>query len=228
MNILSLDTSTTTLHLALRGNGFYEERLISSTSKHSDNMLSIIKDLLKSHNLEIKDLNLLLCTRGPGAFTSLRVGFATMKGFSLALGIPLISIPTLDVLANNVRFFPHKVITVIDAKKKRYYLGIYRQGKPVIKSLDGNAEDLLPYLSENDKVLVTGPDAKVFSEKLKSLSPKLEVMTDNIEERNNCNSLIELGLVAYENGLLDDIGQGPVYIRKSDAEEALLSKGEKK
>lgn len=222
MTLLALDTSTSTLHLAIKGDDFYEERMIFDSLQHSDAMLGQIKALLKDHNKTLKDLDLLFCTRGPGAFTSLRIGMATLKGFALALDIPLVTIPTLDVIANSVKFFPGAIIPVIDAKKKRYYLGFFNSELSVIKSLDGNAEDLISLVNKEPSVLVTGPDAKAFAEKLNALNPTSTVITDNAIVRNYCQSLIELGLKAYEENGADDIGQGPIYVRKSDAEEALL------
>jgi universal bacterial protein YeaZ len=224
MNILSLDTATTTLHLGLKGENFYEERLIKDSLQHSDEMLSIIKALLASHNLGLKDLNLLIATRGPGAFTSLRIGMATLKGFSLALDIPVVTVPTLDALAETVAFADIPVITAIDAKKRRYYLAVYRNGKAEIEAMDGNAEDLIDYVNKEDKVLVTGPDAAAFAAKLIALEPRAKVLVDGESERNTSSALIRLGLEAFETRGADDIGQGPVYIRRSDAEEALIAK----
>ncbi len=224
MNVLALDTSTNTLHMALKGEGFYEERMISESLQHSDAMLGKIKALLSLHNLELKDLNLLLCTRGPGAFTSLRISMSTLKGFSVALNIPLVTVPTLDVLADVVSFFPGAILPVIDAKKNRYYLGLYKNNASVIKSLDGNAENLIEFVNKEESVLVTGPDCNVFAQKLLALSPTAKIFVDNEEKRNCCQSLIKLGIASYEERGADDIGQGPVYIRRSDAEEALLQR----
>ncbi len=227
MNILALDTSTNTLHLAIKGDDFYEERMISEKLQHSDAMLGKIKELLALHELEIKDLNLLLCTQGPGAFTSLRISMSTLKGFSVALGLPLVTVPTLDVLSDIVSFFPGAILPVIDAKKNRYYLGLYQDGQSVIKSLDGNAENIIDSVNKMERVLVTGPDCQAFAKKLLALEPSAQIFVDNEEKRNCCQSLIRLGLEQFEKRGADDIGQGPVYIRRSDAEEALLQKKNK-
>ena len=56
----------------------------------------VIDRILTSHGLGTGDLDLLVCTRGPGSFTSLRIAMATLKGIALAGGIPLVSVPTLQ------------------------------------------------------------------------------------------------------------------------------------
>ena len=90
MNILSLDTSTQTLSIALQTDNSYEERLISGNFSHSEDLLSEIESILSRAGLMLKDLKLLIVTKGPGSFTGLRVGMASLKGISSALNIPIV------------------------------------------------------------------------------------------------------------------------------------------
>ena len=171
----------------------------------------------------LKDLKLLIVTKGPGSFTGLRVGMASLKGISSALNIPIVSIPTLLCIENAAGLYKGAIISVIDAKKKKFYLRMSCNGNVIAEDRDGNAEDLLPYLKGYYEVLVTGPDAEIFSEKLKAITD-ITVLTDTLSPRNLSRSLIKLGLEKLEKEGADDIGEGPLYIRRSDAEEALLSK----
>ena len=95
MKVLAVDTSTAILHIALLNDDKLDVRMIKKDGQHSEELLSEIKSILSESNISFKDLNLLVATRGPGSFTSLRIGFSTLKGISLALGIPLVSVPTL-------------------------------------------------------------------------------------------------------------------------------------
>ncbi len=223
MNILSLDTSTQTLSIALQTDNSYEERLISGNFSHSEDLLSEIESILSRAGLMLKDLKLLIVTKGPGSFTGLRVGMASLKGISSALNIPIVSIPTLLCIENAAGLYKGAIISVIDAKKKKFYLRMSCNGNVIAEDRDGNAEDLLPYLKGYYEVLVTGPDAEIFSEKLKAITD-ITVLTDTLSPRNLSRSLIKLGLEKLEKEGADDIGEGPLYIRRSDAEEALLSK----
>ena len=122
MNILSLDTSTPVLSLSLRTNNSYEERKIIGNFSHSENLLGEIKSMTKRAGIELKDLELLICTKGPGSFTGLRVGMAGLKGISLASSAPLVSVPTLSVIDESVKsLWKGPVLSVIDAKKKKFY-----------------------------------------------------------------------------------------------------------
>ena len=120
MNILSLDTSTPVLSLSLRTNNSYEERKIIGNFSHSENLLGEIKSMTKRAGIELKDFELLICTKGPGSFTGLRVGMAGLKGISLASSAPLVSVPTLSVIDESVKsLWKGPVLSVIDAKKKK-------------------------------------------------------------------------------------------------------------
>ncbi|MGN0906016.1 MAG: tRNA (adenosine(37)-N6)-threonylcarbamoyltransferase complex dimerization subunit type 1 TsaB, partial [Bullifex sp.] len=176
------------------------------------------------HSLSFSDLDLLVATRGPGSFTSLRIGFATLKGISLSRDIPLVSVPTLRLIAEACPVFEGITVSVMDAKKKRYYLGAYSDGRTLCE-LDGNADDLLPYIKGYRPVTLTGIDANAFSMKLASvLDREVNLNVDPQCYRPLGGVLIQMGIDQYQQVGADDIGQGPVYIRRSDAEEALLKK----
>lgn len=223
MNILSIDTSTNILSIALKTASSYEERLVDGNFSHSENLLFEIESILKRAKMAIKDLDLLICTRGPGSFTGLRIGMATLKGFSSALSIPMVSVPTLKAIERSVGFYPGLTLSTIDAKKKRFYIRLSKNNETILDDRDAKVEDIVSYFDE-DEVLITGPDAASFAKKLKEINEDARIIIDTFAPRNISRALIELGLEQYESIGADDIGQGPVYIRRSDAEEALLKR----
>ena len=223
MNILSLDTSTPVLSLSLRTNNSYEERKIIGNFSHSENLLGEIKSMTKRAGIELKDLELLICTKGPGSFTGLRVGMAGLKGISLASSAPLVSVPTLSVIDESVKsLWKGPVLSVIDAKKKKFYFRLRVGEDIVISDRDGNPEDVIERLKSLKNVLITGPDASLFASKLSSEG--LDITVDPEAPRCLSYALEKLGREKYEIDGPDDIGEGPVYIRRSDAEEMLLAK----
>lgn len=225
MNILSLDTSTPVLSISLRTSSTYEERKVIGNFSHSENLLGEIKSLLKRGGIELKDLELLICTKGPGSFTGLRIGMAGLKGISLASSAPLVSVPTLSVIEESVKsLWKGPILSVIDAKKKKFYFRLSVEGKTVISDRDGNPEDIISTLKDLKNILVTGPDAALFASKLLSISPSLDLNVDPEAPRCLSYALEKLGKEKYWKDGADDIGEGPVYIRRSDAEEMLLAK----
>lgn len=225
MRVLALDTATNVLHLALETDNSFEERVMINQDKHSDGLLNEIDNILKRNNISVKDLDLLVCTRGPGAFTSLRIGMSVLKGLSSGADIPLVSVPTLQVLAKALYAPKALTIPVIDARKDRYYIGFYVNGESISEDIDGNAENIIELIKDYPFLLLTGPDCEKFSNDLKPfLLDTQTLMVDDNPTRAHGKALLELGKKYFEEFGPDDIGQGPVYIRRSDAEEALIQR----
>lgn len=226
MNILLFDTSTQILSIALKCDKFYEERLIDGNFSHSEDLLTEVTAILERAKIKLADLDMLICTKGPGSFTGIRVGMVTMKGFASALSIPLVSVGTLEAIEESASLYKGAILSVIDAKKKRFYQRLSFNGEVVVPDSDMSPEDIIESLKAYEEVLVTGPDAALFAEKITSIEPSLKLVADCAVPRNLSKAMLKLGLKKYQEVGADDIGEGPIYIRRSDAEEALLKKKE--
>ena len=224
MNILSVDTATEILSIALRTDSSYEERMIKGNFSHSEDLLSEILSLLERAKIELRDLDLLVCTKGPGSFTGLRVGMASLKGIRSGSDAKLVSVPTLNVMIRAVGSRDIPVLAVIDAKKKKFYMQAEKEGKILVSTRDGNPDDISDFIAENERILITGQDAEKFLSKIEDESLRAKFIIDDMAPRNLSRALIALGLETLERDGEDEIGEGPLYIRRSDAEEALLKK----
>ena len=220
MNILSLDTSTDVLSIALKTENSYEERLINGNFSHSENLLGEIISLLKRAGLELKDLDLLIATKGPGSFTGLRVG--------IACGAKLVTIETLMAMAYGIKgLSPYPILACIDAKKKRFYYSLFSSdGDVILPVMDADPSEVISIAKEYEKIIITGKDAQLFLSKLESEELRDKFIIDEGSPRNIASALIKLGLMKFEEEGEDDIGDGPLYVRRSDAEEALIRKME--
>ena len=222
MNILAVDTSTDLLSIALKTDSGYEERLVDSGISHLEGLLPEIDALSSRMGIDINELELLAVTKGPGSFTGLRIGMATLKGIACALDIPLVSVPTLDAIIASVSIYSGPALAVIGARKKKFYLKMMRNQDVVVEARDGRPEDIIRELRELDEpVLITGPDALLFAEKLSLIDDQIPYVIDPESPRNLSRALMTLALEKYRRSGADDIGEGPMYIRRSDAEEAL-------
>lgn len=232
MNILATDTSSQALSVAIRTDSYFESRTSEGRSlQHSEKLMPTVLELCRNAGLETKDIDLLACTRGPGSFTGLRIGMAAFKGMAYAAGKPLVSVSTMEVLANCIPCFDGVIVTVLDAKKQRWYLGAFEKNgtdkaKRIMPDTDGTEADLAGFLAPYSRILVTGPDAKAFAPHLATLlgESKQIIIIDNTTGEARASALISCALDRYEVEGPDDIGQGPVYLRKSDAEIALEEK----
>jgi tRNA threonylcarbamoyladenosine biosynthesis protein TsaB len=226
MNILALDTSDSVISAALSSGGGTVHIEVDSGSRHSELLMELIDRLFKTASIKQEDLELVACMEGPGSFTGLRIGFATAKGLSLALGIPFAAVPTLDCIAYNLSVWPGIVLAVMDAKKGCFFAAFYRHGKPVSGCLDAPPAVILEELaalrlSPDEPLVLTGPGTPLLLEKL-----------ENLEGFNKNSSLffrdpafrrgkaLELLEIIHQYGIIKkaEIYSGPLYLRKSDAE----------
>lgn len=222
MNLLAIDTATEHMGLCLkspdRGDLYFSARL---GLKHAQSLLLWIDRLLEQANLTSGDLNAIIVNRGPGSFTGLRIGMATAKGMSQALNIPMISLSALDCYGESLNYFKGLVVPLIDAKKKRFYTRPYYQGKATDDYLDWAWEDILNNRKKNQDMLLTGPAAG----RLYATASRENLFLDPHWDQSPANLLAHWGEKALkENPKGDDPGQGPLYLRKSEAEISLEKK----
>ena len=230
MNILATDTSSQALCVAIRTDSFFESRTSEGRSlQHSEKLMPTVLELCRNAGIETKDIDLFACTRGPGSFTGLRIGMAAFKGMAYAAGKPLVSVSTMEVFASCIPCFDGAIVTVLDVKKQRWYLGAFEKKTSdkavrLMPDTDGTEADLEAMLEPYSRILVTGPDAEAFAPKLAALFGEKQIFVDSTSGESKASALISCALDRFETDGPDDIGQGPVYLRKSDAEIALEEK----
>ena len=154
---------------------------------------------------------------------------AAFKGMAYAAGKPLVSVSTMEVLASCIPCFDGAIVTVLDAKKQRWYLGAFEKQTAdkavrLMPDTDGTEADLEAVLEPYSRILVTGPDAEAFASKFAALFGEKQIIVDSTSGESRASALISCALDRFESDGPDDIGQGPVYLRKSDAEIALEEK----
>jgi tRNA threonylcarbamoyladenosine biosynthesis protein TsaB len=150
MNILALDTSTRFLCCALKFNGRFVGYM-SDFKRHSEILIPVLRKLLKKADKDLSEIDFFGVGIGPGSFTGLRIGIATIKGFCFALRKRTICIPSLDTIANNVSNTESLICPIVDAKRNLVYSSLYRKRKRlkrVSKYLLISIEELLERISE--------------------------------------------------------------------------------
>lgn len=128
--LLAVDTSTSQVGLALYdGAQVVGEFAWRGTRRHTVELAPAVSDLLARCGATMDDVRVLGVALGPGSFTSLRVGLALVKGLSMARHIPLIGIPTLDVLAHPQPASRLPLICAIQAGRGRFAIGVYKSSR---------------------------------------------------------------------------------------------------
>lgn len=229
MKILGLDTSTMMATCAVIDEGeVLGEYSINQDMGHAENLVPMIEDMMKNISLKIEDIDLFAVTIGPGSFTGLRIGVATMKAFAHLYNKPIIGINTLEALAYNLGFEATRV-PMIDARRNRVYTGIYSlENDKLVEKMKVDAVDideLIEILKDEGDIVINGNGALLYKDKLK------EALGENIRfAKLNQNSpravsVAELAREKYKEGKVDDaFTLAPDYLRKSQAERQLENK----
>lgn len=124
--LLALDTSHMMGSVALsRGGGILCEILFDASDTHSATLMPAVNNCLGTARLSIADVDLFAVVTGPGSFTGLRIGLATIKGFAAAGKRPVVTADSLELLASAIPFAPDPVLVLVDARRGEVYSGLY-------------------------------------------------------------------------------------------------------
>ena len=146
--ILNIDTASEHAHVSFAKDGLILHSLSNESQKeHAAFLQAGIQQLIKSIDINLKDIDAVAVTAGPGSYTGLRVGMASAKGLCYALKKPLITIGTLEVLtASALQLFPTSnkdllYCPMLDARRMEVFTAVYKydltiQLKPCAMILD--------------------------------------------------------------------------------------------
>ncbi|MEJ2663072.1 MAG: tRNA (adenosine(37)-N6)-threonylcarbamoyltransferase complex dimerization subunit type 1 TsaB [Spirochaetia bacterium] len=225
MNTLAIDTATESLAVTLES-GEHSINLSAQVGyRHGENLIPYIEFLFNQLGIAPEALDLVVCNRGPGSFTGLRIGLSTAKGIRSGTGCPLVAISGLDALGYRFRLWGQPVLPVIDARKNRFYCALYEGGERRGDYYDARPGELASLINERPGVLLTGPHAGTALEKIRDAGLPLTTEPQLFATPVESGTLLELGKLIFEQQGAASPAIGPLYLRKSEAE---LNAGEDK
>ena len=214
------------------------EYTVNNKQTHSQTLLPMIDQVVTMSGIDLKEIDAIATTSGPGSFTGLRIGAATAKGLGLALHKPIVPITTLEALAFRLAGREGNICPMMDARRNQVYAGVYRVGDMLLECVTGqkavSIEDYIAELNDlGNPVTVLGDGVPVFQEKIKQCEG-LNVAWQEAPahmNRQSAASVAVLGARYYDEGkIVSAEAFRPDYLRKSQAErerEARLAAGEK-
>lgn len=230
--ILAIDTATAATSIALtrgkrRKGEVMASLLLSSNITHSRRLLSSIDWLMAEVDVGWRDIDAIGVSLGPGSFTGLRIGMATVKGLAMAAGVGLIGVSTLDCLAAEC-VTDRLICSVLDARKKEVYAGFYRIGDSGALNRISEIAALSPQdlvLQINEPVLMVGDGAVVYRALFtEALGEKLILAPSTLNEPSAASLGMLSGERFLDNDFLNVDAAVPFYVRSSDAELNLMKK----
>lgn len=213
-----------------------EDRLVAQTVQnnkktHSQRIMPMIEQMLYQAEIELSDINCFAAAAGPGSFTGVRIGVATVKALAHAAGKPCVAVSTLQALANNVACFDGIICPIMDARRNQVYNALFK-GESMERITEDRAisiDDLLSELKETEgKIIFNGDGVAVFADKIKEELGERAVFARRMQMMNLAASVAEIGCDMLERGeTIEYTELSPQYLRLSQAERERLEKENK-
>ena len=228
MKILALDSSAVVASVALCEDAtLLDEYTLHNGNTHSETLLPMIETLLSHFGITVDDIELFAASTGPGSFTGVRIGTATLKGLAFAKDTPCVGVSTLEALAENTVALTGLICPVMNARRSQVYTALFRSNG---KSLTRLMPDSALSVAELDELLSTYGEPVVFVgdgysmtlDALKKTEPR--AIPDRLRHQS-AYSVAQVARRAYEQGnTVTDASLAVTYLRPSQAERERLER----
>ena len=225
MLLLSVDSSAVTASAALSKDGeIINSELLNKGLTHSETLLPLIQSVMGEY--KFSDLGAIAVTAGPGSFTGVRIGVATVKGLAFANNTPCITVSTLEAIAYNFIDENAVVCAVMDARRMQFYNALFKaENGRITRLCEDRAislEDLRKDLEGFDKVIIAGDGAELC---FANIGLENAVLAPDDKRFQNGTGIARAAQGREEVSAAD---LRPVYLRPSQAERELKLKKENK
>ena len=228
MKILALDSSAIVASVALCDDEtLLAEYTLNNGNTHSETLLPMIETMLSHFGISIDGIDLFAASTGPGSFTGVRIGTATVKGLAFAKNTPCIGVSTLEALAENVAVNGGLICPVMNARRSQVYTALFRSdGQTLTRLMPDSAlaiTELDSLLSAyGEPVVFVGDGYRITLDALKQTA--VREIPDRLRHQS-AYSVAQVARRAYERGeATTDAALSVTYLRPSQAERERLAR----
>lgn len=217
MKILALDSTAKTSSVAVLEDetllGLYS---VNIQNTHSETLLPMVKSILEALKLTNEDIDAYAVSEGPGSFTGVRIGVATIKGLALGRNKPCVGVSTIEALYENLSDYDGIVCPIMNARRGQVYTGAFLNGKRILDDTCMMLDDLIPVLEKYDMPIHFNGDGYelVLDKNIANFRHTPEVL--------RYQSAYSVGKVAYNkiksSEYVSDTDLRVEYLRKAQAE----------
>ena len=224
MKILALDSTAVVASVAVcDGEKLLACYTVNAGNTHSETLLPMVESALKATDLTVDDIELFALSEGPGSFTGVRIGAATVKGLAFGREKPCVGVSTLEALAYNLCGFEGILCPCMNARRNQVYNALFRSdGKGSLERLCPDRAIGVEELEEELKGY--GEPVRVCGDGAFLLTGKYEYVPEPLIHQNGY-SVAMCALKAFNEGrFTSDEAIAPTYLRPSQAERTRAEK----
>ncbi|MFR8104436.1 MAG: tRNA (adenosine(37)-N6)-threonylcarbamoyltransferase complex dimerization subunit type 1 TsaB [Clostridia bacterium] len=224
MKILSIDTSSNICSVSLLENmDIILEEHIENEKTHSEKLMPMIKEVLEKADITLNQIDLFACSKGPGSFTGIRIGIASIKALASFPEKPVIGISSLEGLAYNIKRDGY-IASILDARNDQVYFGLFERKKEIISPIGAYLADdiqtclntITPYIEK--EITFVGDGNLLHQKKIEKLFAKAKFASKE-ENKASSISIGKAAYIAFKQGKKETTDTLlPLYLRKSSAE----------
>ncbi|MBQ9086111.1 MAG: tRNA (adenosine(37)-N6)-threonylcarbamoyltransferase complex dimerization subunit type 1 TsaB [Clostridia bacterium] len=222
MKILALDSSAVVASVALcEDERLLAEYTLNNGNTHSETLLPMVETILRHFGASTADVDLFAVSSGPGSFTGVRIGAATLKGLAFATDKPCVGVSTLEAIAENLVSHSGLICPVMNARRSQVYTALFRSdGQSLTRLMEDSAlsiEELDVRLSETgEEVAFCGDGYDITLAALAKTHAKWIPYRLRLQ---SAYSVAQAALRQYRQGeWVKDEALGVTYLRPSQAE----------
>lgn len=220
MKILSITTSSNICSVCiLENSNVIKELSISDAKTHSENLMPLIDKILNITDLTLDNIDYIACDIGPGSFTGIRIGIASVKALAEFKDIKIVPVTSLEALSYNINSNTY-ICSMIDARNDNVYMGLFDNNHNLINTFMADNIDNILKILPKDIIYFVGNGTTVNINKINNKYKNLAKFSDT-----NLLSSANLGMCAYNKILNKNYISAdelvPLYLRKSQAERML-------
>lgn len=219
--ILAIDSSAVSASVALTDKeSVIKSEFVNTGLTHSETLMPMIKRV--ADGVDLSALDAIAVTVGPGSFTGVRIGVATVKGLAFANNIPCIGVSTLEAIAYNFSDKNCTVCAVMDARRMQFYNAVFNIKDGIVTRLcDDRAidiNDLRKDISKYENVIIAGDGARLCFD---NINLNNVLLADDAHIFQNA---VSVARCAKNKEKISHSALVPVYLRQSQAERELKLK----
>lgn len=228
MLVLGVDSTSDAATAALLRDGVLLCEYTQNQKKtHSVKMLPMIESMLSDLEIALSDIDVFACGIGPGSFTGVRIGAATVRAFCDSLNKSAAAVTSLEALANNVNSFDGVIVSLVFARVGECYTQAFENGEEILSPCVMTIDEIKDF-AKDKRCLFVGDGAVINKDTLSELDASFA------KGRHNVISGASIAEIGYQKALSGKTGNSniiaPLYLRKSQAEREYdeKHKGEEK
>lgn len=231
MKLLAIESSGLVASAAIATEStLLAEYTVNFKKTHSQTLLPMVDEIVRMTGIDLKEIDAIAVSAGPGSFTGLRIGSATAKGLGLALDKPIVPVPTTQGIAANLYGTEGIICPLMDARRNQVYTGLYRYNKAGFQIVEDQMAVLVDEIIEKvnaygEPVTYLGDGVEAFAEMLLEKTTVPFSFAPMHCSKQRAGALAMRAVDLFTEGKYENADEHePDYLRLSQAERELAEK----